>query len=189
MSRAAACVPNELRTSMPSSLQLKSLPKLQTMDLSTWNRHGLIVKPAMEFAYLMAQIQIVQGQILDPKEQQTVRLFVSVFSNVVFRADDDYQIIPQLAPDEQRRKACDFAIEYTTDEYAQQILCFVEAKRPIINRGLKSWLLKTKPSATVKSILRCTLTLISFTPAHLSEPIFGAGRLKEIRLKKVIDFK
>ncbi|CAG9947134.1 unnamed protein product [Clonostachys rosea f. rosea IK726] len=100
------------------------------MDITTWSPHGLITTPLSEILYLSAQISMDPfGNIIDPKEQQTVELFCALFNKFIFR-EDEFISFSQAQPQLQSNEACGFVIEnYVADKDAYHILCFLEVRR------------------------------------------------------------
>lgn len=74
---------------------------------SSWRPHGLIRDYKLEAPYLMARItQAPDGNIINPKEPQTIALFENLFQDVFF-ASDDFVINSQRPPATNSSKACD----------------------------------------------------------------------------------
>ena len=96
--------------------------------MANWVSHGLIVDPSLESYYLAARVTVdATGDVVHPKEYRTVNLFNHLFSKFIFR--ESIYGIDNQNPAIGSAKACDIIINYFTDDFAHQVLCFVEATR------------------------------------------------------------
>jgi hypothetical protein len=100
------------------------------MDVSTWRPHGFITKIGGEPLYLAAQVTVgSNGEIIDPKNHETIELFAWLFNKVLFRGDE-WLFSSQQPYEISVPKACGRVLEQLTEDRTWKVFCFVEWARP-----------------------------------------------------------